>query len=340
MKLVIVIFFLFCFRANAEEYFALKKKESCYVKSYVNKEFRDQRYKDFLGMKLLARPHKKNPEFMLFKLDGTIYVTKKRCLERVEIDEDLEDLPDSKPEEDYSYLNKVKSHNLESLKFNENKYMIEIDAGTTLFSSKDQVYSDYSDASFVIDGDSIDFDENATKSKYNGNNLISLTLGYKVSELTFLQLKLKRYSGTKTDEVGVRVNGTPVTNMKFKYEDSFTSILFGGKFLFFENSKIKPSIGLLAGLSTIDSRVSYAIEGYSGRFDEKFRSPGLSAQVDIGIELFITDHISIGAAYGLEYLGTRTFRVVDKNDEVTNTGYKTKMSYTNTFATGGLKFYF
>lgn len=334
VKVLTVLLSFSIMSVNADEFFILNKKEGCYVKSYINKEFYDVPYKKFKGVKLLAGKHKKHPNFMLFKIDEQLYVTKSKCLDKVEYSEESDDILDSTPEEDISRYNKVPSYRLENLKSVDNKWMIELSGGKTFFASKESILSGYNEFDGTYDGDVYTFSGTVEKTKYTGGSLIDVTIGYRYFETGYLSLKFKKYSGKKTETVSGTLNGSP-GYYDFDFKESFTSILFGNKFIFFPTSSFRPSIGLYAGISTIESKNEF--------FDPlglKFRSTGLSAQIDIGIEYFINHNFSLGINYGLEYLGTRTFKVVDDNDEVTTTGYKTKMDYTNTFASGGIRIYF
>lgn len=349
-KFVFLLLFVFVpFYVQAKpDYYLLNNNEGCYVKEYVNKKFLDVPKKKFLKYRINAVPHKKNKNYMFFKSENRTYVTLKRCLNDISIetmDEDdfaslkSEDVLDSDREENYDHINrKVHKYQMENLRFSENNWYVELDFGKFSIGDKNQVYPKYTGYTETdTNGDTVTLGE-VKKSKYKAGNSISLAGGYRYSDSAFVAFKFKRYSGKKEENVdftgtlsGVNVQGT----LPFEFKDTFTSFLVGNKFVFFPDSHLRPIIGFYAGLSLIDSEWSYLDQE-----KVKIRSTGITAQLDLGLEYFFTNHVAIGTTFSYEYLGQRKFRSVDGDNEITDKGFTSKMSYSNYSLLAGLKVYF
>lgn len=339
MKLLLAVFVLILSTlvfAQEEDYFTLSNEKKCFVKAYKDKKFTDVEAKKFQKLRIFAKPHPKNDRYSIFKVNSKIYATLTSCLNPVSIAKyEFEDMMDSEDEEDYEEANKrIDRYQLQNLNFSENKWYLELDFGTTSISDKNQVYPDYSDFDGVeTDEHGHDFSfGKAKKSKYKAGSVFSFGGGYRYSDTSFVAFKFKSYRGKKSDLVDAESTDVSA-EAEFEYKDSFTTFLIGNKFIFLPNSHLRPIIGLYAGLNIIESE-------FGSEDPLKFRSTGLAAQVDIGLEYFFTNHIALGATFSYEYLGTRTFKVVDGKDETTDYGFKSKMSYSNTSLLAGLKVYF
>jgi hypothetical protein len=336
--IVILLLFVASFPSMATDYYVLNDKDGCYVKEYVSRKFKDVDYDKFKRQRLFARPHKRNKKYMVFKSNDKIYITRSRCLEDVNAGfYDPDELIDSAREEDYRDINrKVQKHQLENLGFVDNKWFLELDFGMSSFNDNSQIYPDYTDFSGVIVdelGNTYTVNNGKAKnSKYKGGSLISFSGGYRYSDTSFFTLKFKHSTGKKTDKIDAEFSGDTYETA-LEYEDTLSTILIGNKFIFLPNSRLRPTLGLYAGISIIDSEM--------GSIDKiKFRSTGLAAQVDLGLEYFFTNHFALGISVAYEYLGSRTFRVVDSQDETNDYGFKSEMSYSNISALAGLKVYF
>lgn len=340
MPLIVVSLLLFTisFSGLAADYYVLNDKKDCYVKEYEDRKFKDVDYDKFKRQRLFAKAHKRNKKYMVFKSNDKIYVTRSRCLDDVNAGfYDPDELIDSAREEDYGHLNKkVNKRQLENLGFADNKWFLELDFGTSSFNDNSQIYPDYTDFSGVIVdelGNTYTVNDGKAKnSKYKGGSLISFSGGYRYSDTSFFTVKFKHSTGKKTDTINAE-RGGDTYETAFEYEDTLSTILIGNKFIFLPNSSLRPTLGLYAGISIIDSEM--------GSIDKlELRSTGLAAQIDLGLEYFFTNHIALGVSVAYEYLGSRTFRVVDGEDETTDYGFKSEMSYSNISALAGLKVYF
>lgn len=349
-KFVFVLLFVFIpyFVQANPDYYMLNNNKGCYVKEYVNKKFLDVPLKKFSSYRIKAVPHKKNKNYMFFKSENRVYVTLKRCLNDINIatmDEDdfaslkSDDILDSDREENYEHINrKAHQYQMDNLRFSDNKWYLELDFGKFSIGDKNQVYPDYAGQSGTDQsGDTLTLG-NAHKSKYKAGNTISLGGGYRYSDNAFVAFKFKRYSGSKKEEVEAVATVSGVDYdliLPFEFKDTFTSFLIGNKFVFLPNSHLRPIVGLYLGISLIESTWK--------DFDDetiKIRSTGITAQLDLGLEYFITNHVALGTTFSYEYLGQRKFRSVDSDDNITNNGFTSKMSYSNYSLLAGLKVYF
>lgn len=340
MKFIFLILFLLPYCAYAEvDYFILSKKKKCFVKSYHDKKFFDVDAKRFYSTKIFSRPHKKNDRYSVFKYKNQIYVTLTSCLNPMIIAHgDYDNLIDSEPDENYENLNKAAtSYKLANgLQFNENKYYVELDAGTISISDKSPVNSDYNDLDGTYGTDTLDFHK-PLDSKYKAKSSFSIGAGYQLDEGRFLALKLKHFSGEKVDIVPVSITNLGINGeSEFKYEDTFTSFLIGQKFFFWPHYQLKPVLSLFLGVNHITTEATLPTEP---EIKLNLESYGVSAMVEAGFEFLFTPNLGISLTGGYEYLGARTFKL-KKEDEVVNEGYKSKLSYSNTFINGGIRIYF
>ncbi len=320
--------------ASDEDYYVLSNEKKCFVKSYNNKKFKNVDPKKFQKIRIFATPHKKNGRYSVFKMKNQIYVTLTSCLDPVSVSRgEFEDLVDSEPEvEDYSYLNRAASNRTvsEGMQFNENKYYVELDAGSVKISDKNQIFP-YDDLDGTFEGNVYDFGK-PEKSSYKAKSSIALGGGWKMDEGRFLAFKIKSFKGSKQETAPVTVDGVPM-EADFEFKDTFVSFLIGQKLIFWPEYKFKPILAGYLGLNHISSE----FDGGEGK-PLKLESSGLSALVEVGFEFLFTNNIGVGLTGGYEYLGKRTFKLKDESERVS--GFKSDMSYSNTFFNLGLKVYF
>lgn len=324
--------------AQSDDYFTLSHDKKCYVKSYHKTHFTSVDPKKFQKLRIFAKPHKKNNRYSLFKHKNQIYVTLTSCLDPIDVESaDLDHFIDSAPTEDDKYVNKASNSTpfAEGLRFDENNYFLELNVGSTTISDENQIFPDYGEFNGVEDtsGNPITFDK-AEKAKYKANGAVSFGAGWRWTEGSFLTLKFKHFSGKKT-EVVTATSALGTGSVDFEYKDTFTSILIGNKFIFFPNSHLKPTFGLYVGLNSIQLEMTISDETKL-----KLESRGISALAEVGLEYLFTTNFGLGVTAGYEYLGSRKFKLKDKDDSVTDTGFTSKLSYSNTFILGGLKVYF
>jgi hypothetical protein len=326
----------------ANDYYTLRKnKKNCFVKAYKNKEFEDVPYKRFESLKILARPHKKDPTYMVFKVDNQIYITKYKCLEEYDIVDEA-DLPDSKPEENHIATNsRVIRTDLSGLKFSEKKYFISLDYGMVSVGDKSPVmdYQDELEGSVLVEDESSVFDIGKTPgSNYRASNMIGLSGGWRASENRFYSFKLKRFSGSKTDNIPLSLSNVDQGVFRIDYKDNFYSFLIGNKLIFLPNSKIKPFLSIHLGLSLIES--TFRTISAINNSELNFRSSKFSIEAETGVEILLSDNFGLSMRLGYDYLGKRTFVIEGDQDEDVPRGFKSLMDYSNLYTTFGLITYF
>ena len=126
---------------------------------------------------------------------------------------------------------------------------------------------------------------------------------------------------------------------EFNFKDTFTEFMIGGKYFFLPDSKFKPYVIGLVGFSGINSKFNN-VSQISFTNEYELSSSGLIASLELGTEYFFTSHISLGAGFSYNYVGTREFKLKTSDGTLTKDGFTTKMNYTNTSLSAGLKVYF
>lgn len=325
--------------AQNPDYYKLTKDKKCFIKSYHRKHFTNQDPSKFYNIRLFAKPHKKNDRYSIFKYNNQIYVTLTSCLDPIEVwTADPDTFIDSAPAESDKYVNYAarNSRLVEGLRFNENNYFLELNLGRAIIPDSSQIFSDYSlFGNFEDQGSNqITLEEVAKNSEYSTEGLISFGGGWRWSDSSFFAFKFKRFKGSKKDEVlGKSTLGSGL--IKFEYNDSITSFLIGNKFIFLPNSHLKPTLGFYLGLSNITSEMN--IEDQEKL---KFESTGVTAVAEAGLEYLFNTHFGIGLNIGYEYLGSRKFKFEGDKSESSESGFTSKLSYSNYFATIGARVYF
>lgn len=326
------IFFPLIVFAKSEDYSTLSEDKKCFVKRYKNKEFFGEDSKKFYRLRIWATPHHKNERYSIFKYNGQIYVTLTSCLNPVDVStDDFENLIDSAPTDFDKEVSKISNNGYVSdeLRFEENKYFLEIDGGSVSFNDKKQIFP-YDKLDGTVNGDVFDF-KTPQKTTYKGGGSFSIGGGWKIGDGTFFALRFKNYTGSKKEIVPVTVNGTDA-EAEFKYKDKFSSLLIGTKFIFWDAYRFKPVLSIFAGANRISST-------FESDTKLELESVGVSGMGELGFEYLFTSNIGISVMGGYEYLGARKFRL-KKKDETLNEGFTSKMSYSNTFINLGLRIYF
>lgn len=308
--------------ALAQTTYYLREGKECFVKEFKDGVFTDAAREDFKGRELLAKPHSKNEKYIVIREEGSVYVVRKKCMSPVEKEPDFEM---DEPEEVPPPPPKKKRKKSQRSERNEvTNWMIDIEGGGTFFSGQEQILPDYSAIDGDYDGSTVALNEEAKKTKYTGGSLFALTIGRRVTESGFLAFKVKRYSGKKEESVDGTIDGSPQTII-FNYKDTFTSALFGMKFVFLQTSSLRPTLGLFLGGNLIETETLFKASSYGG-----------SAELNLGLEYFFTESFAIGFNSGAEILGQREFELKENEEKLK---YKTKHDYTNYFGTLGVKFY-
>lgn len=175
------------------------------------------------------------------------------------------------------------------------------------------------------------------KTAYKTGAAYSFDFGWKAETGRFWALRFKYLTGSKEETVPVTISSGGSGTLDFEFTDRLTSLLIGQKFIFWEQYQLKPVIAIYVGFNTISSNVDRI--STTGITKYKFESSGLSALAEAGFEFLFTPNWGISLVGGYEYLGTRTFRLKEK-DETLDQGFRSKLNYSNTFATLGMNIYF
>lgn len=354
MKLIsktIFIFFLIFTNATVwaeenekheDEYSRLSMDKKCFVKSYQNGSYSDEEPKKFKNVRIFPKLHKKNDRYSLFKYDNRLFVVLTSCLDPGNIDEtDKEELFDSENIENNDRINRAASrvNFSDSLRFNENKYFFGFSIGQATVSDKNQIfpYDELNGTDCVGSGTSTCNFGTPDKTAYKTGAVYSFDFGWKAETGRFWAIKFKTLTGSKDETVPIAISNGSTGEADYEFTDKLTSFLIGQKYIFWEQYQLKPVFALYLGFNTITSNVGRVSN--TGIKKYKFESSGLSALAEAGFEFLFTPNWGISLVGGYEYLGTRTFRLKEK-DETLDQGFRSKLSYSNTFATVGMNIYF
>jgi hypothetical protein len=324
MKLILLILLAhWTALAQASQAYRIEKKSGCNIKKFEDGKYTNAPIEDFEHRIIIAKPHSKDPRFLIIKEEGELFVTRVECMKIVS-DDDAPPPPVAEVKKKKKKKKKYDKNQFEDISTN---WLIGIEGGFSFFPGQESIFPDYSLLDGTYDGQVFAYDKEANKSNYTGGLLYSLTLAKRASERRFFGLKFKKYSGKKSEAVNLRVDGSPQT-MTVNFKEDFYSLLFGWKFIFFNNSSIRPSLGFYFGGNFIKSES--LVES---------TSTGGAVELDLGLEIYLNENVSLGLNSGAEFLGQRTF--VFKNEDTNeNLKFKSNLDYSNFFATAGLNFYF
>lgn len=307
----------------AEEVYFLNKMSNCSIEMYQDKKLQTVSSVPFHKVILNVKVIPSKPEYVAFKQDNKIFVTKQICVVSTTIQNDNNHLVG----------NEYKKHIevSEKDKFNSYKYYIELETGFVNVLDNKSVAKDYNE---IIPNNSSNPTEwgAAGSSKYKAGPLVSLGFGLRTNRNRFLAFKIRLISGTKSDALDLVDLNTSITQAgHWTYEDSFKNFYGGYKFIFRDYSAWKPILAAYLGVSQMNSKMT------DGSSQYELSSLGIAALFETGIEYHINSHVGLGANLGLEYLGNRSMKFVDKTS---GSDFKTNMSYTNQYLALGVKYYF
>jgi hypothetical protein len=341
MNILLVFLLLLPVTLLAQDYSVLNHEKQCWCKKYnkANKSFTNVDPKKFYKLRLHAVPHKKDERYSVFKYSGDMYVVLSKCLDPVNVaTDDFDSLIDSEPSDDDKYINAVtKSPTFsEGLRFDENKYFLELNFGSASVPDQNQIFP-YDELNGRLEdsgGNPITI-SNPKKSKYKAGGLINLGFGRRWSDNSFLSFKLKYFSGKKEEVVtGTSIMGSG--DIPFNYKDKFWSFLVGNKWIFLESSHLKPMIGLYVGITSATSEITIGDQPAL-----KFESTGLEALAEAGLEWMWNQNFGIAVTGGYDFIGTKKWKLKGKDeDDGSSDQFTSKMSYSNVFVTGGIRVYF
>jgi hypothetical protein len=321
--IITLLVFVVTTNSQADEVYFLNKMSSCTIEMFKDKKLQTVSPIPFSNVVLNVRSIPSKPDYVAFKQNNIIFITKQICVVSTDVYNDDNHLMGNE------YKKRVEI--TEKDKFNSYKYFIEFDTGFINVLDNNSVGGDYNE---IIPSDSTNPTQwsEAASSDYKAASLISLGFGFKTYKNRFLAFKIRLLNGTKSDALDlVDLNTSLSEPGAWTYEDTFKNFYGGYKFIFRDYSEWKPILAVYLGVSQMNSTMS------DGDVHYELSSIGIAALVEAGIEYHINSNVGLGMNLGLEYLGNRSMKFVDKTS---GNEFKTKMSYTNQYLSLGIKYYF
>lgn len=206
-------------------------------------------------------------------------------------------------------------------------YLLEIDFGKASVSDDNKLsYDDDPDDNM---GEVLD--------KYQPGGVVSISGGTRLKRFStentsvYALLKIKHFKAIKTDHFSTGP-------LDIHYDEYLTSILVGPKFVFFPSKRLHLTASVFAGYSLITSSLDIPQADASANLE----STGLSLAAEAGVEYMLSNVFGLSLNFGYEHLGRRHFDVKSESGFANNApeSFKSQMSYSNMYATAGLRFYF
>ncbi len=325
MKSFITAFILFISaNAYAENVYFLNNLKDCTIARFEEGVITRVETRPFINKILNVHTLPKNPSYVVFKIDEKIYITTELCV----VSSEKKEIP--------NYVNgrenfkKTDIKLSEKEKFNSYKHFIEIEAGNFKIKDTHSVGENYN--SIFPSSSTTNPTEwgAAGTSSYQSTSLISIGFGFKFSEIQFLAFKIRLIKGQKADKLDLVDMNTGISETgTWVYKDSFKNFYAGFKYIFLDYSAWKPIIAGYLGFSAMNSELTDGSESF------ELSSFFPAALIEAGIEYHLNSHWGLGLNLGYEYLGKRTLKFSDNDQEI-----KTNMSYSNVYGTFGVKYYF
>lgn len=303
-------------------FYRIKNENKCSVKRYEDKAFHDELLVDFSKMEIQAKPYGKNEKFSVFKHNQKIFVVQTSCLVPVENFVENENKPQKKRKKIVPDSPKL-------------SYMLQISLGKPFITGQEPIF-EYDQ----LDGTNCD-ESNPTETcnftdppaaEYGTGASINAKFGWASTNGNFWLASYKTFKGKKQEIASVDITNVGTGTSTFTFEDRFTNLTFGKKYIFNEKSSFRPHLSVLGGLSIITST-----ETSTGA---EFQSSSLVFDTEAGIEFMLSKNFGLGLMLGYEFLGTRTFILKEKGNEETKKGFKTRQDYSNIYLELGIVSYF
>jgi hypothetical protein len=314
-----------------KDYFYLRNVKQCLIKKYNHGSLEIIPKENLVNIPITVNQLDKSPNYVTFQIKRQVYIASTDCLylatdNHPEIQDQLKD-DSAIIGDNVDRLAKIDIHENEF-----EKYFLELGGGVANIPDQNQVAADYNVLVKPVAGNPIVWSD-AVQSAYKTKLLYGLGFGIEKFDNGFLAFKIRAFKGTKTDRVSsFNVNSGVTVLNDWYYSESIINYYVGHKRIFQNNSVWIPTIAAYLGLSTGKTSLFDGVNSYS------FSSMGISALADIGLEYMITKTYGIGLNLGYEYIGSRTLSPVDKTGTVTSA--RTRLNYSNTSGTLGLKSYF
>lgn len=288
-------------------YFNSDSDSGCKLQKYQNGELKEVVDSDVENKSLSIKKFTNNPNFVSFSFNGSVYVTPVDCI--VSEENYLYELDDSYKK----------------------SYALEFNAGSFTVLDKSPVYPNYNEILPSV----LSTWSASKESSYQANSLYTLAAGTNISRYEYLYLKLRVLNGKKIEPLTLTENGTgnvQVGNLVFS--DNFYNFYFG--YQKFMHPRFLPSkvSGFVAGYLGI----SYLTSSISGTdVIHELSSISLALIYETGLEYKLTQHLSLLASVGGEYIAPKSMEFTNSGD---HKNFKSNLNYTNIYQSIGMRVYF
>lgn len=331
----------------AEDYLYLRDVSGCTIKKLIDGKLHSTLKNHLLNVPLDAKQLERTPKFIKFKIKEQTYVASTTCVyvateDRPEIKDAYQnEYLSDEPVEREIRLVREKKAGLESVEaqiaqkqysLHLNDYFIEIGGGVANISDQNQIPLDYNNLFPFDPANPVTWSE-ADQSPYKTKTLINIGFGIKIFDSGFFASKLRTFKGTKVDTLSsTNINTSTTVSGSWNYSEALTSYYFGYKHLFKSDSAWNPTLSAYLGAISGNTNLSDGTTSYG------FTSLSVAGLAEAGVEYLINANISFSINLGYEYVGTRTLKPTDTSG--TTATSQTKLNYSNTSGTLGVKSYF
>lgn len=331
----------------AEDYLYIRNVPSCTIKKLIDGKLQPTLKNHLLNIPLDAQQFERTPKFIKFKVKEQTYVASTKCIFVATDDHPIikdvyhDEYLLNEPIEREIRLARERKESLESQEaqllhkqysLHLNNYFIELGGGVANITDQNQIPLDYNTL-FPTDPTTPVTWSEADKSLYKTKTLINIGFGIKQFDNGFLAFKFRSFKGTKLDTLtSTNINTSTTATGSWNYSEALTSYYIGYKYLFTSNSSWKPTVSAYLGANSGNTNMSDGTTSYS------FTSLGMVGLAEAGVEYLINANISLSINLGYEYVGARTLKPTDTSG--TTATSQTKLNYSNTSGTLGIKSYF
>ena len=288
-------------------YFNSDLESGCKLQKYQNGELKEVVESEVDNKALTTKKFTKNPNFISFTSNGNVYVTSSDCI---------------LSEENYLYEQD------DSFK---KAYALEFNAGFFTVLDDSPVYTNYNEILPSV----LSTWSASKESTYQANSLYSLAAGTNIGRYEYLYLKLRVLNGKKIESLTLKENGTGNLQVgNLVYSDNFYNFYFGyQKFMHprFLPAKVSGFVAGYLGLSYLTSSIS----GTDVVHDLSALS--LALIYETGLEYKLTQHLSLLASLGAEYIAPKSMEFTSSGD---HKNFKSNLNYTNVYQSIGMRVYF
>lgn len=313
----------------AEDYFYLRNVDNCIVKIWKNGSWQNTSVNKLVHRPLKINQFSTDPHFINFVEYDQRYLASTECL--FEATAGHPEIKNNK--EKIQYVDEIMLANTPFKSSDEyNKIFLSLDGGFSNLIDSSKSIVNYNSMIKYDPSNPITW-SSESKSNYQIKSSWGLGLGIQKFENIFISFRLKSFSGNKTDTVSaLNLNNNFTITGEWYLSEVITNYYLGFKQNIPTNSAFIPTYALFIGLSSGDTIISDGTSNYT------FKSMGLGALIDLGLEYKINPTFRLGVNFEYEYLGKKRLRTSDESGLISNV--ETSMKYSNLNAILGLKSYF